>query len=102
VDRVSWYEAYAYCRWLAEATGKPYRLPTEMEWEKAARGTDGRMFPWGNTWSKELCNSREIWDRADPRTTPVGQFSPDGDSPYGAADMCGNLWEWCGTRWRDS
>lgn len=95
---VSWYEAVAYTQWLSEITGRLYRLPTESEWEFAARGTDGRMYPWGNTWYPGLCNvvGAGVW-----RTTAVGYYSPGGDSPYGIADMCGNVWEWCLTKWRD-
>jgi formylglycine-generating enzyme required for sulfatase activity len=89
---VSWHEAYAYCRWLAHVTGRPYRLPTEAEWEKAARGPDGRIWPWGSDWRAGLCNTFET---NVGHTTPVGQFSPDGDSPYRAADMAGNVLEWC-------
>lgn len=95
---VSWYEAYAYCQWLTEITGKPYRLPGEAEWEKAARGVQGRTFPWGSTWQTGLCNSAES---GIGHTTPVGQFSPAGDGPYGAADMSGNVWEWCASAWAD-
>jgi len=89
---ISWHDAVAYCHWLSQKTGKPYRLPTEAEWEKAAKGTDERIWPWGNEWDTSKCNS------ADSRlnhTTPVGHFSPNGDSPYGIADMAGNVWEWC-------
>jgi formylglycine-generating enzyme required for sulfatase activity len=95
---VNWYEAYAYCRWLAEAATRSYRLPTEAEWEKAARGTDGRPYPWGDALREGVCNTEEagILD-----TTPVGRFSPAGDSPYGVADMAGNVWERCATRWRN-
>ena len=89
---VSWHSAQAYCQWLSEKTGKNYRLPTEAEWEKAARGEDGRVYPWGDEWDAKKCNSREN-DIDD--TTPVGQYSPQGDSPYGCADMAGNVWEWC-------
>jgi formylglycine-generating enzyme required for sulfatase activity len=92
VVNVSWNNAVAYCQWLSEKTGKPYRLPTEAEWEKAARGTDGRIYPWGNDWDPAKLNSAEGGARD---TTPVGQYSPMGDSPYGCADMAGNVWEWC-------
>ena len=96
VAKVSWHDAVAYCRWLADETGKLYRLPTEAEWEKAARGTDGRIWPWGDFWDPVRCNH---WDGGVHDTTPVGQYSPDGDSPYGCADMAGNVWEWTSTRW---
>jgi len=91
VVKVTWYNATAYCRWLAKVTGKSYRLQSEAEWEKAARGTDGRQYPWETKWDSMKANTREggIGD-----TTPVGIFSPDGDSPYGCGDVAGNVWEW--------
>jgi len=92
VVTVSWNDAAAYCTWLSEKTGKSYRLPTEAEWEKAARGTDGRIYPWGDNWDPEKLISAE---GVPQDTTPVGQYSPAGDSPYGCADMAGNVWEWC-------
>jgi formylglycine-generating enzyme required for sulfatase activity len=73
---VSWHDAVAYCRWLAEVTGKSYRLPTEAEWEKAARGPDGRIYPWGSQWDKNRCNTSE---GGKGETTPVGAY-PDGAS----------------------
>jgi len=91
---VSWDDAVAYCQWLAERTGKPYRLPTEAEWEKAARWTDGRLYPWGNREpNKDLCNFN-----GNAGTTPVGMY-PRGASPYGCLDMVGNVWEWTSSRW---
>jgi formylglycine-generating enzyme required for sulfatase activity len=95
VVQVSWHDAVAYCHWLAEITGKPYRLPSEAEWEKGARGTDGRIYPWGNEWDTKRCNSREsgLGD-----TTPVGAY-PAGASPYGLLDMAGNVWEWTRSLW---
>jgi formylglycine-generating enzyme required for sulfatase activity len=100
VVNVSWHDALAYCNWLAEVTGKPYRLPSEAEWEKGARGSDGRLFPWGSQWDATRCNSREggEGDTAGGfyyigATTPVGAY-PAGASPYGLLDMAGNVWEW--------
>jgi formylglycine-generating enzyme required for sulfatase activity len=90
VVNVSWHDAMAYCAWLARVTGKPYRLPSEAEWEKGARGTDGRVYPWGSQWDAARCNGRES---TPGDTTPVGAY-PDGASPYGALDMAGNVWEW--------
>jgi formylglycine-generating enzyme required for sulfatase activity len=94
---VTWHDAVAYCEWLRNRTGRGYRLPTEEEWEKAARGVDGRIYPWGDWFDPAKCNSGE--DKIHS-TTPVGQYSPEGDSPYGAADMAGNVWEWTSSRYR--
>jgi formylglycine-generating enzyme required for sulfatase activity len=94
---VSWYEALAYCRWLAARSGRDYHLPSEAEWEKAARGSDGRRYPWGNDWDSGKCNNKES---GPGETTPVGQY-PGGDSPYGASEMVGQVWEWCRTKWED-
>lgn len=89
---VSFPDAIAFCRWAGQVTGLAIRLPTEPEWEKAARGEAGRLYPWGNQWDKNLCNNRhaKIND-----TTPVSRFSPQGDSSYGVADLAGNVQEWC-------
>lgn len=87
VVQVTWYGANSYAQYYDK------RLPAEAEWEKAARGTDKRDFPWGNeipTPSSLHCNMFYSGG-----TTPVGSFSPKGDSPYGCADMAGNAWEWC-------
>ncbi|HMR99973.1 MAG TPA: SUMF1/EgtB/PvdO family nonheme iron enzyme [Anaerolineales bacterium] len=91
VVNVSWEDANAYCKWLGEKTKKNYRLPTEAEWEKAARGEDGRVYPWGNDFDPKKTNTSESNIGA---TSDVGKFSPQGDSPYGCADMAGNVWEW--------
>jgi len=97
VVNVSWQDAMAYCLWWNDLqrnelpSGVMLRLSTEAEWEKAARGTDGSIYPWGDTFDKNKCNTDE---GGKNDTTPVGAYSPQGDSPYGAADMVGNVWEW--------
>ncbi len=88
---VSKIDAEAYIEWLNRKTGMNFKLPTEAEWERAARGIDGRIFPWGNTFDPWRCNTAESFKKG---TTPVGFYSPGGDSPCGAADMVGNVWEW--------
>jgi formylglycine-generating enzyme len=88
---VSWHDAQAFCDWAGLI------LPSEQHWEKAARGTDGRIFPWGDEWVNGRCNTSED---SIGGTTPVGKYSPVGDSPYGCADMAGNAWEWTGS-WVD-
>jgi formylglycine-generating enzyme required for sulfatase activity len=105
---VSWHDALKYCEWLTgklRAAGQladksAIRLPTEAEWEMATRGTaDARFYPWGDEWDAAKCNTA---DGGPGQTTPVGQYSPAGDSPFGLADMAGNVWEWCLTKWRDN
>ena len=91
VVNINWHDAIAFCEWLSRESGRTVTLPSEAEWEKAARGTDGRIYPWGNDApTKDLLNfNGTVGD-----TTPVGQYSPKGDSPFGCADMAGNVWEW--------
>lgn len=88
---VTWYEAAAYSCWLGTVTGRHYRLPTEAQWEKAARGTNGRLYPWGNEFSVWRCSTRA---NGLQKTVPVGQHIPGGESPYGCAEMAGNVSEW--------
>jgi formylglycine-generating enzyme required for sulfatase activity len=95
---LSWYECVAYCRWLSKETGQLYRLPTEAEWEKGARGVDGRMYPWGNDFEASRLNAREGGQKVCA-TTPVGIYL-SGVSPFGLFDCAGNVWEWCATRWK--
>ncbi len=88
---VSAYEAEAYCRWLCSRTGNIFRLPSALEWEKAARGTDGRKYPWGIEGEYHRAVTKE---RGFRQTATVGNLSPEGDSYYGVAEMAGNVWEW--------
>jgi formylglycine-generating enzyme required for sulfatase activity len=98
-------DAINFCQWLGQRDGKNYRLPTEAEWEYAARGTDGRKYPWGNhdrrggSANFADASTTFAWRDAQindgyPETSPVGAF-PDGASFFGLADMAGNVWEWC-------
>ena len=86
VSDVSWHDANAYCRWLGK------QLPTEAQWEKAARGPNGNIFPWGNQWDSKLANTGddEAWENG---TSPVGVYKQN-VSHYGVYDMAGNVWEW--------
>jgi formylglycine-generating enzyme required for sulfatase activity len=96
VVHVSWQDAVAFCTWLSRETGREFTLSSEAEWEKAARGTDGQIYPWGDDPpTPELCN----FGQNVGNTTSVGNYSPVGDSPYGCVDMAGNVWEWCRTKW---
>lgn len=90
-ERVSWYDAIAFCRWLSARLGYEVTLPTEAEWEKAARGTDGCIYPYGNDYDPAKANAS---DTGIDQTSAVGMF-PDGASPYGLLDMSGNVFEWC-------
>ncbi len=87
---VSWQDANDFAVWLSARTGRKWRLPSAMEWEKAARGRDGRYFPWGNEFDPTRLNSA---DRGPFATTPAGRF-PQGASPWGALDMAGQVYEW--------
>jgi formylglycine-generating enzyme required for sulfatase activity len=107
---VSWYDAMAYAQWLSEETGVELKLPTAAQWEKGARGTDQRTWPWGNEipdgaranyadvnyWNKygEARVADKNVDDGYVETSPVGSY-PAGASPYGLLDMAGNVWEWC-------
>ncbi len=94
VINVSWHDAVAYAAWLAKTTGQPWRLPTEAEWEKAARWDAARqvsrLYPWGDAFDTARCNTSE---GGKGGTTPVGSY-PTGASPCGAQEMAGNVWEW--------
>jgi formylglycine-generating enzyme required for sulfatase activity len=88
---VSWYEAAAFCRWLSAKTGENILLPSELEWQRAAQGDDGRKYPWGNTFEIDRCNTSESGIKV---ATSVTKYL-DGASPYGVMDLSGNIAEWC-------
>ncbi len=93
VTQVTWYDAQAFCKWASRQTNILIRLPEETEWEKASRGVDGRIFPWGNSISPDRQTTNGgMWQLGD--TTSVGKYSPQGDSPFGCVDMSGNVDEW--------
>lgn len=118
VVQISWNDAQAFCNWAGKS------LPTEQQWEKSARGIDGRRYPWGNTWNLNNCNSASWWAKRDlsdyekewkpwwerefPQrfggkqimTTPVAAFN-EIESPYGCVDNAGNVWEWCADKWKE-
>ena len=91
---VSYQDAEAFAVWLSATSGQRWRLPTESEWMKAARGTDGRWFPWGNAFEPSLLNSH---DKGPFDTMPVGSFK-DGASPFGMMDAAGQVFEWTSTK----
>jgi formylglycine-generating enzyme len=90
VVAVSWFEAASYCEWLSAATGLRYRLPTEAEWERAARGgVEGKLFPWGDASAQSLPDYEKRWKKGPER---VAQYAPNA---FGLYDICENVHEWC-------
>jgi formylglycine-generating enzyme required for sulfatase activity len=91
---VSWYEAIAFCKWLSSVSGEKIILPTEQQWQRAAQGDDGRIYPWGNDWDASNCNN--YLDRIGIfQSSTVQHYEGKGDSPFNVVDMAGNVWEWC-------
>jgi formylglycine-generating enzyme required for sulfatase activity len=90
---VNFHDVQAYADWVGKL------LPTEQQWEKAARGTDGRKYPWGGMWRNLACNTSDL---GLGQTTGVGKLSPIGESPYGCVDMSGNVWEWTASNFSET
>src|SRR5688572_17727540 len=97
INGVTWYEAYAFTRWLSAKTKLDIILPTEGQWQRAAQGDDSREYPWGNGFDPTRCNTAES---GLGRTTPVTHY-PNGASPFGVLDLSGNVWEWLLPKWTE-
>jgi hypothetical protein len=98
---ISWYEANAFCKWLSETSQEDIKLPSNLQWQRAAQGDDGRVYPWGNDWDSSSCN-HNIDAKGIRCTSPVIQYEKLGASPFGVVDMLGNILEWCITLYEPS
>jgi formylglycine-generating enzyme required for sulfatase activity len=96
---VTWYEVRSFCDWLSNKTGEKIMLPSDVMWQRAAQGDDGRKFPWGNTWDASLCNNN-VDEKGVGKTTPVRQYEAKYPHPFGLVDMSGNISEWCLTTYK--
>lgn len=98
---ISWHQAVAWCAWWAARTRQPWRLPSEREWEKAARGVDGRPYPWGDGFDPSFCCMRYSFAQPEDMS-PISVDHPRAQadvSPYGVSGMAGNVADWCADAW---